>query len=133
MDYDYNYWAITASAVTSFLIGFIWFSMIFKESYIEGLGNTQQQPDQKTPVPALLQLLGNMVFAVVLSWLLKKSGCVTVMQSIQFAALLWMGFIVSVLGPLYAYQAYSFKFFLIIAGAILMYFLITAILLTVWK
>ena len=135
MKYASNYGAVIAAAVSCFLCGFVWFTVVFKEAYTEGLGKTQLQMNQGVSmlVASILQLLGNLLLAIVLSWILQRLGCETILESVQIAALLWLGFVVAIVGPLYAHQAYSFKFFLIIAGAILMYILTSAIILTAWK
>ncbi|ABG58915.1 DUF1761 domain-containing protein [Cytophaga hutchinsonii] len=135
MKYAYNYWAVAVAAASCFLFGFIWFTVVFKEAYTEGLGKSREQMNQGPSMVAtsVFQLAGNLVLAIVLSWLLKKLGCETILESVRLAALLWLGFIVAIIGPLYAHQAYSFKFFLIIAGAILMYILTSAVILTTWK
>jgi len=131
----YHILAILVSAIVSFALQFLWFTMLFAEPYLEGLGKTQAEMDSgATAMEAFaIQLISNIVLAFVVSWLMVKMNYLTVSHGIQLAVLIWLGFIVAVIGPMFAFQAYSMNFFLINAFGYLLPVLVSAIIFGLWK
>lgn len=132
---SFNYTAIIVSAIVSLGIGFFWFNVICKNAYIEDLGKTREQMalGPGAMVASSYQLLGNLVMAFVLAWLLKRLGYETTVESLQLGGLIWLGFVASVIGPMYAFQAFSFRLFLIISAGYLLCILAISMILSVWK
>ena len=130
-----NILAILASAVTSLIIGSIWYALLFREPYLKGLGKSVEEL-AKGPsilIASLLQFLGCFVIASVLAWLMVRTRMDSVGQGIVLAILIWIGFIVAVIGPMYAYQAFSLKFFLIVVGNLLLILIVSAVILGAWR
>lgn len=131
----YNVLAILVSALTSFAIGFLWFTILFRAPYMKGVDKTQEEL-AKGPSMALsfaIQIGANLVLAFVLAWLINSLQYETIFQGIQLAFLVWLGFVVSIIGPIYAFEAKSFQFFMIIIFGYLASILATAIILSLWK
>ena len=130
-----NYLAIIVSTVVSFLIGWVWFMIAFKEPYIRGLNKTAEELAKgPTAVPSLLlQFAGSLVMAFVLAWFIARLNANTAMDGIKIGALAWVGFIAAVLGPYYAFQAFPFSFFLINAGYPLVTLVLMGAILGGWK
>jgi hypothetical protein len=80
-----------------------------------------------------IQIGANLVLAFVLAWLINILQYETISQAIQLGVLLWLGFVVAIIGPIYAFEAKSFQFFLIIVFGYLASILATALILSVWK
>lgn len=135
MKNSFNYPAIIVSALASLGIGFVWFTVLFKTAYIQDLGKTREQMAQgpNAIVASSYQLLGNLVMALVLAWLLRKLGYETVGESLRLGILIWLGFVAAIIGPMYAFQAFSFRLFLIISVGYLLCILATSAILAVWK
>lgn len=130
-----NYFALATSAVVSYLLNFVWFMVLFRVPYMEALGKTKEQMDKGPDgiTASIMQIIGNAVMGFVLMWLMKKLGYTTVMQGAVFGAIVWLGFVAAVLAPMYAFQAYSFQFFYITAGSVLLSMLATGIIAGAWK
>lgn len=130
-----NYFAIATSAVVSLLLSFVWFMVLFFKPYAEALGKTKEQMDKgpTTIEASIIQLVGNFVLAFVLAWLMKKLGYTTLMEGIKFGAFIWVGFVAAVLAPMYAFQAYSFAFFLMTSGSVLLTLLASGAILGAWQ
>ena len=113
-----NLWAVIVSASVAFALGYLWFTIIFREPYLKGLDKTQEQLDQGPNMlsASILQLTGNFAMAYVLALLMVYSGKETIADGMKLGLLIWAGFIAAVIGPMYAYQAFSLRFFLITAG-----------------
>jgi hypothetical protein len=130
-----NFFAVGVSAVASFVTGWVWFMVLFREPYIRGLDKTAEELAKgPTAVPSLLlQFAGNLVMALVLGWLVVRLNSQTALQGMRVGALAWLGFIAAVLGPYYAFQAYPFSFFLINAGYPLVSLLMMGAILGAWR
>lgn len=130
-----NIWAAVAGSLISFIVSFIWYTIVFRAPYIEGLGKTAEQM-AKGPsmlVASVLQLIGYLVTAFVLAWLMQRTGLQSVSQGLLLALVVWVGFVAAVLGPLYAFEAFSLNFFFITAGNVLVTFLILGAILGGWR
>lgn len=134
MKEDINYLAIAVSAVLSFMASFVWFMYLFRKPYIEGLNKTKEQLDKGPTVmeASLLQLAANLLMAFALAWLMKQLSCHSLLHGMQLGAFVWLGFVGTVIAPMYAYQAYSAQFFLITAGAPLISLLIMGAIIGAW-
>lgn len=130
-----NLLAVGVSALLSYVMSFVWFVFIFRVPYTEGLGKTAEElakgPSMLTA--SLLQLAGNLIMAYILAWLMARTGMVTIGQGMLLATLVWTGFVAAVLGPMYAFQAFSLSFFLITAGSVLISLLIMGAIISVWR
>ena len=129
-----NYFALVASAVVSYPLSYVWFMMLFRAPYITGLGRTKQQMDQgpNMLVASGMQLVGNVVMAFVLAWLMKQLGYQTALDGIKLGVIVWLGFVAAVMGPMYAFQAFSLQFFFINAGSVLISLVIMGATLGRW-
>jgi Protein of unknown function (DUF1761) len=130
-----NLFAVGVSALLSLALGFIWFTVIFREPYLIGLGKTPEQLAQGPSMleAVILQLIGDFIMACVLAWLIVHTGQQTVIGGIRLGVLTWLGFIAAVIGPMYAFQAFSLQFFAITAGYPLVILLIMGAILGGWR
>jgi hypothetical protein len=129
-----NYFAVATSAVASLLLSYVWFMVLFFKPYAEALGKTKEEMDKGPNAleASAMQLVGNFILAFVLAWLMKQLGYQTLMEGIKFGVLIWLGFVAAVLGPMYAFQAYSLAFFFMTSGSILLTLLASGAILGVW-
>lgn len=134
-DNPVNFLAVGVGAIISLVAGFVWFTVIFRRPYLEGLGKTADQlaKGPSTLVASVYQLAGNFVTAYVLAWILGLGGVQTAPQGMLVAVLVWLGFVAAVIGPIYAFQAFSLKFFFINTGYVLVALLIMGAILGAWK
>ena len=129
-----NYFAVATSAVVSYLLSFVWFMVLFFKPYAEALGKTKEQMDKgpNTIEASAMQLVGNFVMAFVLAWLMKQLGYQSLTDGIKLGIYTWIGFVAAVLGPMYAFQAYSLAFFFMTSGSILLSFVVSGAILGAW-
>jgi hypothetical protein len=127
--------SIIVSAIASFVIGWLWFMILFSKPYIRGLNKTAEELAKgPSAVPSLvLQFAGSLVMAYVLAWLIARIGPQTAAGGMRVGVMAWLGFVAAVLGPYYAFQAYPFSFFLINAGYPLVALLTMGAILGGWK
>jgi hypothetical protein len=64
-------------------------------------------------VASVMQLAGHLVMAYVLAWLMISLNYHSAAEGLKTALLIWLGFVAAVIGPMYAFQAFSLQFFLL--------------------
>jgi hypothetical protein len=130
-----NYVALAAASVVTYLLGFVWFILLFSEPFVKGLGKTAEEmargPDAVQA--SIMQVIGNFITLYILLWLMNKLKITTVMDAIKFAGIIWLGFVGAVLAPMYAFEAYSLSFFAITSGSVLVTLVVGAAILRFWK
>jgi hypothetical protein len=130
-----NYLAVLVSAVAGYAASFVWFIFLFFEPYKKALGKTAEEMAKgpNTLQASLMQVVGNAITALVLAWLMNLTGYTTLGKGVLLAALVWVGFVAAVLGPMYAFQAFGLSFFFITAGSVLITLLIMGGILGAWR
>jgi len=127
-----NRTGVFVSAVVNTALGFLWFAVVFRMAYVKGLGKTAAQlaegPGLLTAI--LCQLLGNIVLGFVLLYFLVVTGSRSPWRAVKIALLAWMGFVASVTGPLYAFEAFSISFFFVTTGYTLLTLLVSSLILS---
>jgi len=121
-----NIWAVIVSAVTSTALGFLWYMVLFREPYMKGLDRTKEQLD-KGPNgmwASIIQLGGNMVMIYILAMLMTQTDNDSVGGGIKLAC---------ITGPMYAFEAFPFYFFLINTGYTLVSMVGSGAILGAWK
>lgn len=72
----HNWMAIVVAVVATQLLGFLWYGVFFQEPWAAGLGIDMAAVDQSDPTPFAIGIVGNLVGAIALSWLIHKTGMV---------------------------------------------------------
>lgn len=88
---------ILVAGIVSAMIGFIWYHpRVFGGLWLRLSGITPESVERgkkRMPAMALTALLASVLVAYILRWLLGATGTYGVLNSIQLAALMWIGFI----------------------------------------
>lgn len=119
-----NYAMVFVSAVVVFIIGFIWYSLLFQRQWVQAHGYTQEQLDaMKTSVGRDygVSFICILVMGVVLSELTHRTGTVGAKPGAKLGALVWLGFAATIglMGSLYT--GGQFMVFVLDAGYQLVY------------
>ncbi len=130
-----NIAAVGVAGLTSFFISFLWYTLLFRAPYLDGLGKTAEQlaKGPSTLEASLLQLAGNLIMAYILAWLMARLGATSAIHGVKVAALTWVGFIAATIVPMYAFQAFSFTFTAINIGYALVVLVTMGAILGGWK
>lgn len=126
--------AVLVAALAAVAAGAVWF-MGLGATYLELLGKTQAELDRGPTMAeaVVIQLVCNLVTAFTMAWLIERTGEQNALRGVKIALVTWVGFVACVLGPMYAFQAYSFAFFAICAGGVLISFLVMGPIVGAWK
>lgn len=131
-----NYLALFISAVAAFIIGFIWYGFLFKKLWVEGHAFSEAKAAalQKTfPIAGAVSFVGYLVTAYILCLLLSYMNITDVQNALRVTFLLWLGFpaVIGLMNAMYSGQ--SLIVYAIDTSYQLVYMLVTAIILTVWR
>lgn len=110
--------AIIVATLCYFGLGAVWFTL-FRSAWLEGVGRTMEQLQASGVSPALaytVALLLTLALALFLSWIIQKTGPLTVSHGVQVAVVLWFCTIFAVVATEYAFEARSVRTLAIVAG-----------------
>ena len=117
---------VFVSAVVVFLIGFIWYSLLFQRQWILAHGFTQDQLDaMKTTVAKVygISFICILVMGVVLSELIHRTGASGARAGAELGALVWLGFAATIGLMASLYTGAPFLVYLLDCGYQLVYLL----------
>ncbi|GMM84328.1 DUF1761 domain-containing protein [Pseudoalteromonas sp. MTN2-4] len=128
---ELNYWAILLAALSSFMLGGLWYSpMLFGRTWLEGCGLTEL--DLQNSDPKLIYGLAfilSLLAAFVLALILGPDPNIT--QSITIGAAVGIGLASSSLGISYIFEQRPLSLFLVNGGYHTFQFILMAVILSV--
>jgi hypothetical protein len=136
MLFDLNIWAVLASAISSVLIGFVWYMpQIFGTMWMR-LANIQPQDTEQSsklmPAMAAVSFVASFVMAWVLAHFAFVWGALTIGSALELAFWVWLGFFVPILlGPV-LWERKPIQLFAINAGYWLVSIGVMSIIITLW-
>ncbi|MET0893654.1 MAG: DUF1761 domain-containing protein [Pseudoxanthomonas sp.] len=124
-----NYWAVLVAAVSSFLVGGLWYSpALFGKAWVRENGGTMQQghPAKVFGVSFLFSLVAAACFA----WWLGPSP--ELGAAVKAGAAAGFGFVAASFGINYQFAQRSFRLWLIDGGYHVLQFLLFGLILGLW-
>jgi hypothetical protein len=101
---------VVVSIVATWLVGFLWFRVLFRLPSADGLSPS---------TVSLLQHVGDIGFACLLAWIMFRAGMRTIVDGILLALALWLVFVTAVAGHMFAFRSFTLRFFATTAGGVL--------------
>jgi len=103
-----NYYAVVLAAVVSFLMGWLWYGVLFPKQWMAAVGKTEEEfkAEGNSPVPFVIAFVAQLIMAWVLAGVIGHlgSGEVTLRNGIISGAFCWLGFVVTTLAVNHAFQ-----------------------------
>jgi hypothetical protein len=100
-----NYWAIVVSAVAYWMLGALWYGVLFGQRWMALEGITMEQAKSMNPVlPYILTLVLNLVMAFVLAQLCLWRNANTAGRGAAVGVLLWIGIVGPIVFTTYMYE-----------------------------
>lgn len=88
-----NLLAVLAAGAAAFVIGSLWYSVLFGKLWMKLAGMKKQHKDPYMAVRFLVYLIGQLVMAFVLAHFLIFTNAVTYVEGLTTVFWLWLGFI----------------------------------------
>lgn len=128
-----NYVAVLVSAIVYWLLGAVWFGMLFSKPWMALEGITEAQAKSLNPVlPYILSFVLNLLIAFVLAQLCAWRSANTAARGASLGVLLWIGIVGPVTYTTYMYEMRPLNLFLINEGYVLVGLLVMGTILGAW-
>jgi hypothetical protein len=130
-----------AAVAINFILGFVWYTALFAKAWTKEMGyDPKMRPDKKTMLKGMaLMITGNFLFVWVLAWTMagwqfipKAKEMGPLVNAINSAIFLWLGFYVPVHLSTIVWEKKSWKLFFINGGYHLASLLVVAPILSYW-
>ena len=109
-----NYGAIVVSAVAYWMLGALWYAVLFGKQWMALEGITMEQAKSMNPVlPYLITLVLNLLMAFVLAQLCLWRNANTAARGAAVGVLLWIGIVGPIVFTTYMYEMRSKELFAI--------------------
>lgn len=132
-----NYPAVIVAAVIHFMIGGLWYSVLFGKKFLEIVGWT---PEQQAQIVAqthwtvyLIAFLTSLILVGTLAYFIAYTGAKGVAGGMQTAACLWLGFVATTQIATVLFEQRKLGLYLLNIGYQLVAGLICGALLGVWR
>ncbi len=130
---DVNYIAIVVAAIAAFAAGMVWYSpMIMGKKYMKVMGKSEKdmKKEMKGMNGAMVKgFIMNLLMAYILATLFGITGVYTLMDGLQGAFWIWLGFVATTLYGAVIWEKKSMDWFIISAGHYLVAMLVMGIVL----
>ena len=113
-----NYMANLVAGIACFLLEAGWYSY-FMQTWLNGIGRTREWLESSGMNPAIqyaTALVMAVLMATAISCVIQLTGKQTVMRGIKIGALLWAGFVLTILATAYIFEVRPLSLFLVDAG-----------------
>lgn len=136
MDFSINYWSVIAAALSTMVIGALWYGPLFGKRWValmgiksDDMGRMQGSARNSYVVASLTALIGAFVLAN-LAAALKAN---TVADAVTLGFAVWAGFVAVQHVDSVIWEGKSWKLFTINAGNRLVAILASSLILTLWR
>lgn len=102
-----NYAAVVVSAVLYWLLGALWYGVLFGKQWMALENLKMEQLQQRPTVPYIISMLANLVLASVLAKICVWKRTDTAVKGAALGALLWVGFIATTSFTTYLFERRS--------------------------
>lgn len=102
----HNYLAIIAAGVASFILEAVWYT-VFLKPWIAGIGRSMQWLHDNSPnfgVQLAVALASATLIAAALDSVIQLTGPQTAARGMKVGAMLWLGFILTILSTEYIFE-----------------------------
>jgi Protein of unknown function (DUF1761) len=131
-----NHLAVIVSAVVYFMLGGLWFGLVFANMWMQAVGKTMEELQRTTMPEGVLYTLA-FIFALILSytlnWLLLRSGRQGANEGVKLAIGLWVGIVATTIGPIFMFSGSSLRLFVLDTGYPLVAMIISGAIIGGWR
>jgi surface polysaccharide O-acyltransferase-like enzyme len=131
-----NHLAVIVSAVVYFMIGGLWFGVVFGQAWLNAVGKSVAEL-QKTTMPEgvlyTLAFLTSLILCYTLNALLQRGGKQSVGEGVKLGLCLWIGIVATTAGPIFMFSGLSLRLFLLDTGYPLVAMIISGAIIGVWR
>jgi len=129
-----NYLAVVVSAIVYWLLGAVWFGVLFTKSWmgLEGFTAAQAKNMPHPVAPYVISFLLNLLIAFVLAQFCAWRNATTAARGASLGVLLWIGIVGPITYTTHMYELRPGNLFLINEGYVLVGLLVMGAILGAW-
>jgi len=131
-----NHLAVIVAAVVHFMLGGLWFGLVFANAWMQAVGKTMEELQRTTMPEGVLYTLA-FIFALIMSytlnWLLMRSGKQGANEGVKLAIGLWVGIVATTIGPIFMFSGSSLRLFLLDTGFPLVAMIVSGAIIGGWR
>jgi hypothetical protein len=129
-----NYLAVGISALAYWMLGALWYGVLFGQRWMLLEGMSMEQARRMNPaLPYIITLLLNVLIAFVLAQLCQWRNANTAARGAAVGVLLWVGIVGPIVGTTYMYEMRSMELFAINEFYPLVGLCLMGVILGAWK
>ncbi len=128
-----SYWGVLVAAVASFIIGAIWYTLLFGKTWVK-LSGVEMGKGKSPAMLYIINFVATLIIAWVLAHTIKYSGAGTSVDALMVGFFTWLGYfaLATLLGSI-LWEGKPFKLYLINAGYWLVNIEVMSLILALWK
>ena len=135
MDVSINYGAVLEAAITSMLIGMLWYSpILFGIAWMRLLGRSEEEIKKSNPKKAMAgSFVMTLISAYVLAHFVGYMEVSTLAEGLQLGIWLWLGFIATLSYNMVLFEGKPHKLYFINIGYQLVSIVVMSVILAMWQ
>jgi hypothetical protein len=136
LEFNINYLSIFVAAIASFVIGFLWYGLLFGKSWrmLNKISEKQiKEANERSMAKQLIISLGtSFVMVFILSIFINLNLPVTAMSGVLVGFLIWLGFLSTTMLDSVLWDGKPFKLYLLNVGQKLFSLIVAGAILGAW-
>ena len=132
-----NYPAVLVATVAHFLVGGVWYGVLFSNKFIELIAwspeKLQTMQNQSPAKPLVIAFISALVLVYILAHFIQYTKARTALDGVQTAFWLWLGFVASTQLATVIFEERKLGLYLINVGYQLVACALAGIILSVWR
>ncbi len=130
-----NYLAVFFSAVASFVVGFLWYGLFFKNAWLNAVGKTKEELREGANVKFnyMATFIAEFFMALVVAYFIALTGANNFIEALRVALAAWVGFVATTILINGLFARRQFKLLAINGLFHLVNMILFAIILINWK
>ena len=129
----FNFWAVLVSALIQWVIGALWYSLLFAKPWMALTGHTPGERPKGAVFAMATSFVGSLILSFILAHMVIWHEASTWRRGAFIGGICWLGFIAVPLFCEKLYEQRPFKLFAINAGYWLVALLCSGVVLAVWR
>ncbi len=132
---DINYWAVLVAAIVNFLLGAVWYSLLFGKQWLAIINKSEAELEEMkkgAPRAYVLSIIAALVMSFVLAHMVDYAQATNVVDGVLSGFWLWLGFVATTNLAAVLFEARPVGLYLINTGYYLVSLLIMGAILAVW-
>lgn len=129
-----NYLAVLVAAVVFWVIGALWYTVLFGKAWMAESGKTPEElKEQASPLPHVVSIITDLLLCYVLAHFLVHLKVTEPVRGMYIGFWAWAGFVLTILAMNGAYEGKSVKMVAINSGYALVGLVVAGGILAAWQ